>query len=657
MGYEKVDVDISGYSSIEVVGRNGSGKSALLEMVIYALYGITRLATKEISRKQGDGTHEVIISFDNVAGNKGILEITRGLNAKGNGYASATFNGEPVADGSTELATYIDNTIQMDSVMYLSSVFFGLSDEKKGDKMISVTPATRLENHQILANIAMYKPWKKKVDIEKKKAESEYDVVSGNVEAYEKILADIDVTEINKQIEDDRKEVEKIQEKIDGFKLNDLRAKIEREKTLADNIEELKRSIKEKKEFLSKKVKSIEEYKEDMDEAVENIKTYTSELKELNTQREEQGDLPAFENKKVNITQAIAVMESDLELREAAVQVEHDSCDCPLCKSKVSETVVKKWREEIQTLLDKVAAHNNQLKGIETKIALINTTDAKITRKTSAIDNAKTERDSAKKSIEGFEVERKEIEAKIRDKENQLKSQEAKFDAEAYQKRYDEVKRIEREIEILNDQKSDKNENIAVLNEKLKSKKTTEEKLTKAKKKRKALRITIKLHGVVSKAFSKQGIPMDLLRWFNAELEKIASNVYKKFGNGFITIEEVPGKQPGLIYYLVDASGKKHLNGLSKGQKMMVFVSLRVALTQLMQRISGVYVDYLILDEIVANLDEENRSTLMSLINGVLSQFYKQVIVVSHASMRNIFNKTVSVELGTDGVSRIVDPA
>jgi DNA repair protein SbcC/Rad50 len=653
MAYEDETIDLQGKSSVEIVGKNGSGKSALLEAVIYALYGITRATMSDVSRRKGDGSHEVSVLLTDVSVPGDFLEVVRGRTAGGSGYGKVKYNGNVIADGPSEMNSAIAERLQMDSVMYLSSIFFGLSDEKKGDKMISVTPAARLENHQSLANVSVYRTWKKQVDSAIKPMITVHDELKGKIEAYTSTLKEGSISDYKKEIDSWLVDQDNIQSEIDSINLSEMRAKLDRFKTIKQTIDSLEEKIEEYSGIISASEESIEEDREELSRIVDSIKDTSDQLKSVEGEIKKAPETERLYTEKDSIKESMERIKTNILLRETAVGAHVSDCACPLCSSTVSDSQISIWKSEIDTYTDGMKSLKSQLRDVEERISHVEALGTKRAKLLASKENKVSKQSVLDAAIKKAENTMKNTKAILTEDKNKLESQKLKFDEAAYKKIYGEIKEAEAKIEELGDRKTYRSNKISVNREKIKNIELTKKKLSGADESLKKLKIKIRRHKILSAAFSKQGIPMDLLKWFNDELQRRASDVYKHFRNGFITIEEVPGKQPGLVYYLSDASGKRLIASLSKGEKMLVFVSLRVALTQLLCAVSGVQVDYLVLDEIAANLDEENRDMLIGLVNGVLSKFYKQIIMVSHSSVRDVFVLTLNVEKNTDGISTV----
>ena len=68
--------------------------------------------------------------------------------------------------------------------------------------------------------------------------------------------------------------------------------------------------------------------------------------------------------------------------------------------------------------------------------------------------------------------------------------------------------------------------------------------------------------------------------------------------------------KPGVQFFLSDRKGQRTFNQLSEGEKVMFFVSVRVAIAQIIAE-DGVSIDYLILDEAMGNLSPKRRDDLV----------------------------------------------
>ena len=100
-------------------------------------------------------------------------------------------------------------------------------------------------------------------------------------------------------------------------------------------------------------------------------------------------------------------------------------------------------------------------------------------------------------------------------------------------------------------------------------------------------------------------------------------------------------------------TGKCYYTELSEGQKVMFFLSVRLAIADILRRNTSSVADFLILDEITGPLSEKNRDELAFLIRSLLHKMYKQVFLVSHASMRSVFAGNIRVTM-SDEISEAV---
>jgi len=84
------------------------------------------------------------------------------------------------------------------------------------------------------------------------------------------------------------------------------------------------------------------------------------------------------------------------------------------------------------------------------------------------------------------------------------------------------------------------------------------------------------------------------------------------------------------------------------GEKVMFFISIRVAIAQIVAEDSPITVDFLVLDEVLGNLSPKRRDDLVRLINKTLRKVFPQLILVTHTTMPDIFDKTIEVSMRND---------
>ena len=66
----------------------------------------------------------------------------------------------------------------------------------------------------------------------------------------------------------------------------------------------------------------------------------------------------------------------------------------------------------------------------------------------------------------------------------------------------------------------------------------------------------------------------------------------------------------------------------------------------------GADISFLVLDEALGNLSEKNRDALVRLVHQVLNRLFRQIMMVSHTLMRDVFKRTVHVS-AENGVSTV----
>ena len=131
-------------------------------------------------------------------------------------------------------------------------------------------------------------------------------------------------------------------------------------------------------------------------------------------------------------------------------------------------------------------------------------------------------------------------------------------------------------------------------------------------------------------------------------IEKKSTIIYQYFTNGVIKIKDIEGTKPGIEFVMHDEVGARVYKALSKGEQVMMFLSIRVALMQIINATKNNKVDFLLLDEIAGNLSDSKREILARLTNSLLRKLFAQIFVVSHVELKDIFDESVYVTKRND---------
>ena len=137
--FEEVDLELPA-RVIGIFGVNGSGKSSLLESVLFALYGRARTKRQEI-RTHGVLTDCMVRLLFEHGGSE--YEVRRSIRGRNHATDAELFVGElPLASGVTDVDTEIQRLLRMDQQVFRASVF---AEQKQLDAFSDVTAGKRKE--------------------------------------------------------------------------------------------------------------------------------------------------------------------------------------------------------------------------------------------------------------------------------------------------------------------------------------------------------------------------------------------------------------------------------------------------------------------------------------------------------------------------------
>lgn len=265
---------------IQVLGENGSGKSSLVESVMYALYGRTRNDTSKAIMGVGQ---TAVIYDDHVFYRGKLVKVQKGS--------------EVVAKGSKQVKDYVEDLIGVDQFLFSQASYFG---NGISDQIVSSAPTKRLELLQaLLPALRVYQKAESLAGDNASKwidKESHYNSVLG----YAKNQAS-------------------------DFNLSEARSRLS---VLTTTKAQLEKNILE----MSKQVRSN-------DEDVARLKR----LDDITTRHADRSNsMPKdVRDEKDRYTAILTAVKADLTVYEACLDHSHEDATCPFCSSIISEKSMK----------------------------------------------------------------------------------------------------------------------------------------------------------------------------------------------------------------------------------------------------------------------------------------------------------------------------
>lgn len=162
------------------------------------------------------------------------------------------------------------------------------------------------------------------------------------------------------------------------------------------------------------------------------------------------------------------------------------------------------------------------------------------------------------------------------------------------------------------------------------------------------LRKSWKIYDFLMKAWSKKGIPTQIIRMqlpvINIEIEKILSNVAD------FTVKLEADSDSNALEIFIDYGDSKRIIELASGmEKMISSLAMRVALLNVS---SLPKTDMLIIDEGFGSLDETNVEACNRLLIS-LKKWFRNILVITHVdSVKDVVDQTI--EIGSKGIDSYV---
>ena len=623
---------------IALVGSNGHGKSALLETVPYLLFGSSRpgLTVSDMVREKGDGTMRVEGTFRDIPAAGDELVIERGW--KSSGFASIKLNGILEATGKG-CAAWIEERLGITESLFLLTRFFGMGAQ---DKLMDTRSSQRLETLQAIAGVDRFRA-------AHKEASSRLSLVQDRVMKGQGFLAGLTHQEsadwYRKRIVEVTKTIATLsaQQTTIRKQIADASAEEEKQRTILVDLDKSETLLRRAKKQRTPILEATEDVAEELSDSVKLIQNLKGQIE---TQQAilAKSSQKALEKESSDLGNTIQTLKIQISLRDTAQGVA--ATDCPLCGHPLAEHTAVRWEEERRELQKQHDAAKSRYDVLRVHL----TEHASAVRK---IASSESQIVSLREQISRTERQSESLAQELRKVDREIQALETRVDklretATAADDR-DETGRLTEAL-------SEVHRRLGAAQQELQELRDDAEKAAvQRKKKRAAVARLVRLKNettaltVVREAFGRYGIPATMLRDLLDMIEVRASEIYCEFESGVIRTQEVTDRgRPGVDFVLEHRTGVRKYSQLSSGQKVMVDLSVRLAVAQILTESRRVGIDFLMLDEVTGPLAEDRRDDLVRFISRALVRRFPQVVVVSHAPLRDVFSETLQVTMHGD---------
>ena len=684
-GSETQTIDLTNVDAVGIGGRNGAGKSSLIEALTFALYGkATATEIRELGDEAliNDRANEAYVSatFEK-DGNSYTVERTIGRKGVGKARLTSTILSQPIADVKA-VNQKVKSILGMDYETFVSSTVIR---QEEMDRLTAKPPAERkgilvnifgLQAYESMREKAHEKAWEIKnqiagLDATKKALEeriSQEETTRKRLSEHEAKIIQLD--ERYTRTEAEKAEVEKELDEIREKKIEFDTKNVERN-TLIEQLKTDEESSKNIRKQIHQ-AKSAERELEVIKDRLKERARLNDELQKLIQQREQ---LKVTESEWQHKTEAIErrikeESENGQKIKEYAIP------ECPICKRPLDEPHRKQLLEEYEQKLSKLQRERDQ--------AIKNTSDAhsmlnerisptienmqKALDELTSLDRKFGELTTAASRLPQLNEEAAKIEELVTQRKNRIDELEVILlkltpVIESFTALNEKRRKLEKELTVIQDdlgtEKAQRNRAKEDLSEIEQTKIRREEISDQIGDKG---RIRWAYEFLERQVFHKDGVPTALLMEIVPEIEQEASKILRDLSNGRMNINFRFGRKTKtgkvteeLIVEAVEQGRSHPVIRYSGGERMRINLALRLGVSEVVTKRSEYKgrIETLIIDEGFGPLDEEGRRATVEILQALRARF-KKILVISHIDdVREAFETRLTVTKPVGGYSSI----
>lgn len=598
-----------------VIGRNGVGKSSLIDGIIYALTGEERGERAGCSLMTGASEDDMMqVTLCLLIGSDKV-RLTRGRKRR-SPFAELTVNGKLDTSGESAVTKRMEELLGVDYNTLVSTSIFR---EEFQDEFMRANASSKEKFLCQYFGLDFIKDSYAKIRRIHTSCKDEFNDGQSQLKVYEEELKRYDVDDLKVEVSNWTKDLEKIDDELsEKNKLYQAALKAE---TKVEELDQLQRQVRKLKEEVATTEKLIKEEKLHTDCSVDIKK---------NEKAEEVGR-EKFDGLEKSIYKLTDLIEKSKEYVNILTT---GKGQCPVCQSELSETkknsVVENYKKEITEALEqrqKLQASKESVQKYltETKFyrKTLQTSQARYLESQSYIKGAEVSLEKEKKQLEDLSIKVVKLQ--------ELKATINNLDV------------LKKEMSRLTDKRD------SILEERTKAEKDLEEckgikdAIAKAKRKIRSVEAEMRIAEVAISVFDKNGILVDMIKYISQMIEQWSNHLLSLLADSSINVKLDKDDKGVSVLIDWDNSLKEYIM-YSGGEKTLINFAVRLGFSMTLSAITGFIPSVLLLDEVLGKLDEVNRQQMVKIVNYVGDKGFEQVLLITHTTLKDYLTQVIVID-------------
>lgn len=667
LSHSKTKIEFRPDQHLLIDGKSGSGKSSIVEGLIWALYGRGRSDNRALI-KRGSAKATVTILLTDDEDNKE-YKIERSITEKNKHELKVSEKEEgkkftPIkTKGTRETQDYLEKEILHSSyILFINSIVY---PQENVENFVKQNASKRKDIILEIIKASDYDAYLKKAKDELQKIKTTKEVLLSKIEGEQEDIANNEkvaskLKEYEQKEEELKKEIDTLkaeykkhtdrQQEIEGKKSDikvtqgKLEIKLEEHTAKGRRLEELNKKIielskvdmedlKAKVELLDTNKKALEQYNAAKDKMMSWSEKYTKIL----------NDKPAEHDYEPQIT----------EINQNLIKMINETApQCPKCGyidtdwAETHQEGVKRQEELLRSTQDKLEAHKKLEEkykkdveglGSQPMVTLSNEDYAKVANEVERLEESEREliraqtsekeKDDAAAEIGVVNAERINIAEEIETMEKEIAGKDFSEEERTLKEK---IIKINGKIDELLIVHSNNKELLGVARHASKKVIESKEKLKEHKTNLTLAETSIEAIELVKEAFGPNGVKAIVIDYVIPQLEDKINNILSQLSNFRVRLETQKsglGKDTvleGLFIDIINDQGEVlDFSSYSGGEKLKIIVSISEALSEIQK------IGFRILDELFIGLDEESVDSFIQIMV-TLQERFSQLICISH---------------------------